>query len=179
MSVKMYTNTPSSSHGFTLIEVAIAMLVLAVGLLGIAGIQSKGMQSTHLSHQRSVAMTQALDLADRIRANIAGLRAMDYSITIPTSAPSPDCQTSSNSCTAAELAATDLYNWQTDNASLLPSGQGSISCTDIDAGTTATLEAGSSCLITVLWDGNRDGSTGTLCNGAAGQLTCLRMRITP
>lgn len=163
--------------GFTLIEVAIALLVLAVGLLGIAGMQSSSMQITLKSHQRAIAMTQAQDISDRIRANISGLRSTDYTNTIPTTAPSPDCLTISNTCTSSELAATDLYNWETQNAALLPSGQGSIACTDIDASTAATLEAGSTCLITVRWDGERSGATGTGCT-ASTDLTCLRMRIT-
>lgn len=170
------------SRGFTLIEVAITMLVLATGLLGIAGLQSSSMKTTYLSHQRSVAMTQALDLADRMRTNMVGLRATEYTKPIPTAAPSPDCQTLGNACTAAELAATDLFNWQTQNIALLPSGQGSIACTDVNGATLATLEAGSNCLITLLWDGNRDGATGTGCDpdnaGAGGDLTCLRMRVT-
>lgn len=168
-----------SEKGFTLIEVAVALLVLAVGMLGIAGMQSSGMKTTFKSHQRAIAMTQAQDMADRIRANISGLRSTEYTNAIPTSAPSPDCQTSGNTCTSVQLAATDLFNWETENASLLPSGQGSIACTDLVAGTAATLEAGSTCLITVMWDGERTGATGALCNGATGQLTCLRMRITP
>ena len=166
--------------GFTLIEVAVALLVLAVGLLGIASMQSSGMQATMKSHQRAIAMTQAQDIADRIRANLAGLRSTDYDNAIAVSAPSPNCLTASNACTSPQLAATDLYNWQTENAALLPSGQGSITCTDIDNTTNATYEAGSTCLITVMWDGQRDGANGTGCDpDDAGDLTCLRMRITP
>lgn len=169
-----------SEKGFTLIEVAVALLVLAVGLLGIAGMQSSGMQATMKSHQRAIAMTQAQDIADRIRANLSALRSTDYTSAIAISAPSPNCQTASNICTTAELAATDLYNWQTENAALLPSGQGSITCTDIDNTTSATLEAGSTCLITVMWDGQRNGASATGCDTSdADDLTCLRMRITP
>ena len=170
------------SQGFTLIEVAITMLVLATGLLGIAGLQSSSMKTTYLSHQRSIAMTQALDIADRMRTNIAGLRATEYTKAIPVAAPSPDCQTSSNVCNSAQLAATDLYNWQIQNAALLPSGEGVIACTDVVVATLATLEPGSDCLITLLWDGNRDGATGTGCDpdntGPGGDLSCLLMRVT-
>jgi hypothetical protein len=42
-----------------------------------------------------------------------------------------------------------------------------------------TLEAGTDCIITVRWDGERNGATGTGCTGASTDLTCLRMRITP
>ena len=167
-------------RGFTLIEVAVALLVLAVGLLGIAGMQSSGMQATMKSHQRATAMTQAQDIADRIRTNLSALRSMDYVGTIATVAPSPNCQTVSNICTSPQLAATDLFNWQTENAASLPSGQGRITCTDINVATATILEAGTTCLITVMWDGERSGVTGTGCNPAStSDLSCLRMGITP
>jgi type IV pilus assembly protein PilV len=168
-----------SQGGFTLIEVAVALLVLAVGMLGVAGMQSSGMKATHQSHLRAVAMTQAQDLADRIRANLNGLRGTNYTGGIPNTAPSPNCQTSANSCSNAQLALSDLYNWQTENASRLPSGQGAIACNDINPGTANSLEAGTDCIITVRWDGERNGATGTGCTGASTDLTCLRMRITP
>lgn len=174
---------PAKSTGFTMIEILVALLVLAVGLLGIAGLQTSGMQATLKAHQRAVALNQSQDLADRIRANINGLRSMAYLQTIPTGAPTPDCMTSANTCTNDQLAATDLYNWETNNAALLPSGQGEISCTDIDATTTTLLESGSSCVITVRWDANRDGATGTGCDptntGASGDLACMRLRVIP
>lgn len=176
----VHHRTADRQGGFTLIEVAVSLIVLSVGLLGIAGMQSSGMQNTLKSHQRAVAMLQAQDISDRIRANLAGMRTKEYTKTIsPPPAPSPDCVTSSNTCTAAELAATDLYNWDAANAALLPSGAGSITCTDIDATTTASYEEGTSCTITLRWDGDRTGATGTGCTSASTDLTCLRMRITP
>ena len=62
------TGSPSArrSAGFTIIEVAIAMLVLSVGLLGVAGLQATGIQSTYQSHQRSVAMAQARGLPPKV-----------------------------------------------------------------------------------------------------------------
>lgn len=165
------------SHGFTIIEVAIAMLILSVGLLGVAGLQATGMQSTYQSHQRAVAMVQARDLADRMRANTAGVRGGEYIKTIPTAAPSPDCESAGSTCDAAQLAASDLYNWASMNGELLPSGQGSIACADLDASTAAVLESGSDCLITVRWDGSRSGATGLGCG--TGDLTCLRLRVIP
>lgn len=168
-----------AQQGFTLIEVAVALIVLAVGLLGIAGMQSSGMQNTLKSHHRAVAMMQAQDIADRIRANISGMRAKAYTNAIPTSAPSPSCMTSGATCTPAQLAATDLYNWDTANKASLPAAESKIECTDINAATATVYEAGTSCTITVRWDGDRTGATGTGCTTAATDLTCLRMRIMP
>ena len=167
------------ARGFTIIEVAIAMLILSVGLLGVAGLQATGMQSTYESHQKSIAITQARDLADRMRANPAGMLAGEYIKTIPTAQPSPDCESSGSTCDAAQLASSDLYNWAGMNGELLPGGQGAVSCTDIDPSTAAVLESGSDCVITVRWDGGRSGATGLGCSGSTSDLTCLRLRVIP
>ena len=64
----MKTNT-----GFTLIEVLIAMLVLAVGLLGLAGLQATSLKNNQSAYNRSQATQLAYDMADRMRANVAGV----------------------------------------------------------------------------------------------------------
>jgi type IV pilus assembly protein PilV len=124
-------------------------------------------------------MTQARDLADRIRANLTGMRGGEYVKTIPAAPPSPDCESAGAACDAAQLAASDLYNWDSTNGQLLPSGQGELNCTDIDPATPNVLEPGTACLITLRWDGDRKGATGTGCSGSVGDLTCLRMRVIP
>jgi type IV pilus assembly protein PilV len=55
--------------GFTLVEVLVAVLVLAVGLLGLAGLQLASMKSNHSAYRRSQATIAAYDLLDRMRAN--------------------------------------------------------------------------------------------------------------
>lgn len=180
-TVETHFSEPSAAQvaGFTIIEVAIAMLVLSIGLLGVAALHAKGMHATYQSHQRSLAMTQARDLADRMRANLGGTRAGEYLNTIPTAPPSPDCESAGSTCNAVQLAMSDLYNWDNMNRQLLPSGQGSVTCTDLDPGTPTVLESGSACLITLRWDGDKTGAAGTGCSGSSGDLTCLRMRFIP
>lgn len=63
----------SRQHGFTLIEALIAMLVLSVGLLGVAALQVKSMQYSHASLQRSVAVVHANDLVERLWAGVCAL----------------------------------------------------------------------------------------------------------
>jgi type IV pilus assembly protein PilV len=67
-------------RGFTLIEVLIAVLVLAVGLLGLAGLQLAGMKSNHSAYLRSQATIAAYDLLDRMRADPGAFRGGPYVI---------------------------------------------------------------------------------------------------
>lgn len=62
-----------SSAGFTLIEALVALLVLAIGMLAVAGLQVFSLQSSQSSFQRSVAVVQANDLVERLWADICSL----------------------------------------------------------------------------------------------------------
>lgn len=55
-----------SSRGFTLLEALIAVLVLSLGLIGVAAMQLKAMQSAHVAYQRSVATLAAQDAVERL-----------------------------------------------------------------------------------------------------------------
>jgi len=122
--------------GFTLLEVLIAVVVFAIGLLGIAGLQVAGMRFTHGSQLRAVATMQAESMADRMRANRTGVNNGNYNITgaMPT-AVTKDC--SSEPCSPAELAVYDLVVWndglenkpEESNADALPGGDGVV-CLD-------------------------------------------------
>jgi type IV pilus assembly protein PilV len=59
------------SRGFTLIEVLVALLVLSIGLLGLAGLQLHALQYTHSSYQRTLVNIQALDMAERMWTHLA------------------------------------------------------------------------------------------------------------
>lgn len=56
----------NKQSGFTLIEALVAVLILSVGLLGVAAMQLKAMQSSHVAYQRSVATLAAQDAVDRL-----------------------------------------------------------------------------------------------------------------
>lgn len=105
-------------HGFTLLEVLIAIVVLSVGLLGLAGLQATGLRNNHQASLLTSATLQAYDIADRMRANKAAIDSYLF-----TSSPTaPTCTT----CTAAQIAALDGSQWYTANSILLPSGSGKV-----------------------------------------------------
>lgn len=95
--------------GFTLLEVLVTVVIFSVGLLGIAGLQMTGMKQTHNSHLRSVATMQAQEMADRMRANSAGVLAGHYN-SMPASCTA-DCAASQ--CTSAQMAEYDMCQWKT------------------------------------------------------------------
>ncbi|MAZ66902.1 MAG: type IV pilus modification protein PilV [Kangiellaceae bacterium] len=127
----------SNIRGFALIEALISLLILAVGLLGIAGLQSASIQSNHSSFLRSTAMMLAYELNDRIRATYfvednATLRGdipSYFSLTKNDSPGSkPDCI--ANPCMAKELAEFELYQWLERVETILPLGDATVTVED-------------------------------------------------
>jgi len=102
----------SKQHGFTLIEVLIAVIVLAIGLLGLASLQSQSLQFNFSAYQRSQANILAYDIIDRVRANRTASMAGSYNLALgagPVSAT--DCQNAGANCTAGDMANFDLTQW--------------------------------------------------------------------
>lgn len=62
-------------RGFSLIEVLVTMVVVGVGLLGIAALQAKSLQHAYASHQRTLATIQANDLVERLWAGVCAIHA--------------------------------------------------------------------------------------------------------
>lgn len=100
-------------RGFTLLEVLIALVVLSLGLLGIAALQGVGLRSSHGAQLNSQAVLLAYDLADRIRANPQNLAAYDGFSTDDVTCPSP------LPVTPLDLG-NDLQEWACTVRALLP-----------------------------------------------------------
>lgn len=117
--------------GMTLIESLIALLVLAVGLLGLAGVQARMLAENRTSNQRAVAISLIDDMFNRMRNNrdaaYAGSYASDWSAT----AAVQDCI--SATCTPAQLAQSDLNQWRSNISSSLPGGNAKIFTSSTDA----------------------------------------------
>lgn len=58
-------------RGFTLLEALIALLVLSIGMLGVAAMQLKALQGAHAAYQRSIASLAAQDVQERLWAEMA------------------------------------------------------------------------------------------------------------
>lgn len=114
-------------HGFTLVEVMVAMVIFSVGLLGLAGLQSLGMTNNQTAYNRTVAMQMAYNMSDRMRTNITQVDAGAYNAVPALAVPAPlgtNCIAAP--CTALQLAAFDIFEWHTTIAAELPQGRGSV-----------------------------------------------------
>lgn len=129
-------SNPGRQCGFTLLEVLIALVVLSIGLLGIAGLQGIGLRSSHGAYLGSQASLLAYDMADRIRANPQTLATYDGF-----DSAAVDCAAQP----ATPLAAADLAQWACTIEALLPNGSGTIAGV---AGADGTIRY----TITVEWE---------------------------
>jgi type IV pilus assembly protein PilV len=102
--------------GFTLVEVLIALIILSVGMLGIAGLYVHSMQAGRTSLFRHHAVTLAGDVADRIRANPRA--AASYGL----AGADSNCVAGGIDCTPAQMAANDIYLWDQQASDTLPNG---------------------------------------------------------
>ncbi|MHB1273186.1 MAG: type IV pilus modification protein PilV [Rhodanobacter sp.] len=119
-----------TSDGFTLIEVLIAVLILSVGLLGIAGTLLSAMRSSTSNYLKQQAVQHAYDIVDRMHSNLkvaedpSSGNPYIAALTAPAATIATDC--TATSCTAAQMAAYDVWQWQTALKNNLPGGLGSI-----------------------------------------------------
>ena len=161
----MRRNRISKQQGFTLLEVLIAVLVLSIGLIGLAGMQMLGVKNNHSATMRSQAVFLAQDISDRMRANIAN--AGSYVVTgTPTCVALCDPATG---CSGSGLATYDVCTWRTAVAAL-PGGVGHITYDATDDIYTVRL----------MWDDERTGATGTNCGAdPTVDMTCFDMEFRP
>jgi type IV pilus assembly protein PilV len=122
-----------TQSGFTLIEVLVAVVLLAGGLLGMAELQAMTIKYNLSAYNRSMATQLAYDMADRIRANkvdSSNLSTSTYStITLAGAKLQPSCEPttspSTTACTPAKLAQHDVAEWYATVTTLLPGSSGS------------------------------------------------------
>ncbi len=151
--------------GFTLIEVMVALVIFTISLLGLAGLQAAALRDNHVANQNTVATQLAEDMAERLRANPTGVSNGSYN-NIDSDPGHEDCYGSS--CTPDAISRMDAHEWLTAIGEALPSGRGRV--TRVANGFT----------ITVMWDQERTGATGTDCSGNYDtDLKCLTFLVQP
>jgi len=137
----------NNQKGITLVEVLVALLVLSIGLVGLAALQVTGLRFNHSAYLRTQSTVLAYDIIDSMRVNRDQARAGGYLIAIGAN------KTASTCCSPAQLAAADIIAWKTNLAARLPQGDGAI--TSLATGTTRVVQ------VTIQWTENRGEITGT------------------
>jgi type IV pilus assembly protein PilV len=151
MSVTVLRPGRARSSGFSLIEVLVALVIVSVGLLGLAAMMQAGLSDNHTAELQTLATIDAENLTELMRANMTGVLDGDYVIgSLPTSPPANLCRTVSAPCTPAEEAQADLWNFARTLQANLPNPQATVQCVGPCSATTPYL-------ITVTW---------TVANGA-------------
>jgi type IV pilus assembly protein PilV len=118
-----------ASRGASLIEVLVAILIAALGLLAFAATTAASVRYTKMAQYRATATQLAADIAERARANTITGSMDDYEVTstfatqaAAATIPAKTCRTTADTCSIAEIAAMDLYEWRTAVRNQLPEG---------------------------------------------------------
>jgi type IV pilus assembly protein PilV len=149
--------------GFSLIEVMVALIIVAVGMLGIAKMQALALSTTASSGVRSLVAIEAASLAASMHSNRDYWVGAPTSFTVGVQTTTPgtivvtitdatntlnvaaNCQTTT-ACTPAQLAAYDVQQWGTALGQVVPAALATINC---QSGTPPT-----SCNIQIMWQEN-------------------------
>ena len=128
-------NDMTNQNGFALFEVLITVIIMAIGLLGLAALQVTSLKANHGALQKTQATFLAYDMVDRIRSNRNEGIAGNYDIDISDIKP-----------TGTTLPEVDLNDWLTSISDLLPSGDGAVAC-----------DGSGICTINITWNIEREG----------------------
>jgi type IV pilus assembly protein PilV len=123
-------------RGLTLVEILVALLVLSIGLLGFAALQTTSLRFNTSAYYRTQATALAYDLADRMRANRQA--AIDGAYTVGFQDPPPACN--AIAVGVGSVAEQDIAAWRSALACRVPQSTGSV------------VPNGNEFTVTVQWD---------------------------
>lgn len=134
----MFVRDPSRWHqrGGTLIEVLVAVVIAAIGIMALVGVNAASLRYAKISEYRATATQLATDIAERMRANRAAAVLGNYqlvnldwadqtaanTLSNALAALVMRCNTVASVCSPADLANEDLYTWRESVRDVLPSG---------------------------------------------------------
>ncbi len=145
--------------GLTLVEVLVSVVILSIGLVGVAGLQAMSLKNNQSAFMRSQATALAYDIADRMRSNVLSANTGLYD---PAAAATTSGCTSTSGCSEQQMAENDLAEWNAAITTYLPMGQGYV-CVDStpDDGTgfgdPQCDGSGTGLAVKIWWDDDRDG----------------------
>jgi len=171
-----HSSSARAACGFSLVEVLVALLIVSVGLIGLAKMESLALSSTSVASLRSVAAIEAASLASMMHANQDFWQnTAVYPSTVITSQLNPfaaavPCLTpGANACSPQLMANYDLNLWASSLSQVLPAYSAWVTC-----GTTPGLPS-VSCTIQIVWAENAVAMTSQQNNGTQNNLANLSL----
>ena len=145
----------------------VTLLVLSIGLLGLAGMQISALKNSHDASLRNQASALSHEIAERMRSNRSAAQDGNYDIGVAElPGNDPDCEAAP--CNSGEMAAYDLNQWKAALANQLPAGDGGIS------------RNGDLLSVQVFWDERRNQAGGTGCDpDDPADMACFSMSFIP
>ena len=158
---------PARGRGFSLVEVMVALIIIAVGMLGIAKMQALALSTTESSGVRSLVAIEAASLAASMHANrdywVQGPPPPSFTVGVQSSGSAPaavvitdptnilsatsNCATT-GTCTAPQVAAYDVQQWGAALGQVVPAALATITCN------LAAAPQPLSCTIQISWQEN-------------------------
>jgi len=148
-----------------MIEVLVTALILAIGVLGAAGMQLNSFKNLRSSHSLTTAAMLGTDFGERMRANPT---ALDNNLYNHTSAPESYVNCEDTLCSVTQLAGYDIVTWTEVLQDSLPSASSSVS----------RIVGSDSFIVTVYWDDDLSGSRDKTCPAeSADDLDCYTLTV--
>ena len=147
-------------NGFTLVELLIALVIVAIGALGHAKMQMNSMRNAQRASFSQSANIALHDIVQRVRGMPNAALAGEFNSAIGTGPSSSEsCNDSGVDCTRSEFATFELVDWYSEVSKILPSPQFSV------------VQSTNLFTVTLIWDANRDNSVVTNCTTIASAAT--------
>ncbi|HAT1883703.1 type IV pilus modification protein PilV [Legionella pneumophila] len=170
-------DTFAKYKGMTLLEVLISVVILAIGMLGIASMLIVSNKANNSSYAKLQAVQAVYDIFDRIRANSEAASNGSYNISnigsngYPTTVNTPSVLCNASVCNPSQLAQYDTWYWLTRVVSQLPNGSGSItSALSGVAGNTVIT-------VTVQWDDSKAQNELGASSSSSGTANFVQFRV--
>lgn len=178
-------------RGVTLVEVLVAIVIMGVGLIGVAAMQTTALSNNQSSLEYATVAALTQGMVERMRANRDAVIANQY--LVAASQPgNPAANCGSAVCTSAQQATWDIASWYlaASNATDAPAASyANVSVTsraNLGGVRVAITCENTPCgqedvrLVTLFWDSQRNGATGTNCDPVDDtDLACFRLPFVP
>ncbi len=149
MNKRMRSAARRHQRGVGLIEILVAVLILALGLLGMAGLQANALKTNQSSYARGQAVMLSYYMLDAMRADRSAALSLAYN-TGSMGVLTPICNPLA--ITGANLADNNRRDWI--NSLKIGMGNADTTCGAIDCDVTGV------CTVQIIWDDSRAGGLG-------------------